>query len=396
MLDAVNSPARRREVLGAYGASSDELVELLAYNQNEFRLPDTWPRFPLASEPFVEAWQEYAHEVQRSSNVDALFARFPQMNFPVAEGISKSPEYRAATQQGAFVPRLPPLSMAGCNVAVHQALAGAIPVITAATRDQFVWLVQAFAHKNEPVRVPPSMGACFVSGYVNWDRIRSLRDAFRTTQPDGNWSPVFQQIKADKALYQDRFILLSRDAYSGVPAAALGVDPDTWPNLSCTLRLEHECTHYFTKRVFGSMRNNVADELIADYAGICAAQGKFQADWLLRFWGLHDAPVYHPGGRLENYRGSLSDGSFHVLQQLVTVAVHHLQTFDNTLTEAQRTPECQALVLAALASLPLELLAHPSCPATLGDLLTERSPSTRSQEPCNALSGQDRDERKQR
>lgn len=59
-----------------------------------------------------------------------------------------------------------------------------------------------------------------------------------------------------------------------------------WRRLSITIRLEHECTHYFTYRVLGSMRNNLLDELIADYQGIVSAIGKYRADWFLRFMGL--------------------------------------------------------------------------------------------------------------
>ena len=46
------------------------------------------------------------------------------------------------------------------------------------------------------------------------------------------------------------------------------------------------------------MRNNLHDELIADYAGITAAIGHYRAAWFLRFLGLEDYPTYRPGGRL--------------------------------------------------------------------------------------------------
>jgi hypothetical protein len=52
---------------------------------------------------------------------------------------------------------------------------------------------------------------------------------------------------------------------------------------------------YFTRRVFGSMRNNMLDELIADYIGIIEAMGTYQADWFLRFVGLEDFPMVRGG-----------------------------------------------------------------------------------------------------
>jgi hypothetical protein len=77
------------------------------------------------------------------------------------------------------------------------------------------------------------------------------------------------------------------------------------------------------------MRNALADELIADYMGIVAAEGRYRADWFLRFVGL-EGPIYRPGGRLQNYRGdpSLSAGAFGALQVAVRRAAQNLETFD--------------------------------------------------------------------
>lgn len=79
------------------------------------------------------------------------------------------------------------------------------------------------------------------------------------------------------------------------------------------------------------MRNNLIDEMIADYTGITAALGRFRADWLLRFYGLESFPVYRQGGRLKNYRGEppLSDPAFSVLQKMVIAAAKNLERFDH-------------------------------------------------------------------
>lgn len=74
------------------------------------------------------------------------------------------------------------------------------------------------------------------------------------------------------------------------------------------------------------MRNNMRDELIADYQGIVAANGgRYRADWFLRFIGLEAFPEYRQGGRLQNYRGQppLSDGAFKILQVLVKDAAEN-------------------------------------------------------------------------
>ena len=90
-------------------------------------------------------------------------------------------------------------------------------------------------------------------------------------------------------------------------------------------------SHYFTRRVFGSMPNNMLDELIADYQGIVAANGgRYRADWFLRFIGLESFSDYREGRRLQNYRGQppLSEGAFKILQILVKDAAENLEKFN--------------------------------------------------------------------
>ena len=273
---------QRRETLLRCGATDASVDELLVYNKNYFTAPEKMPPLPLPDEPFVDAWRRYAAELESPSKADSVFTRFPQLNFAVQEGASLSSAYLAATRQGVYTKTGPAIPLEGCTLSLHSTLAGTMPVITAFSRSQFVYLVQAFTKRNEPVPIPESMGACFVSGYANWDRVTMYRHAFELEHPHASWSAAFQMLKADKTLYQDRFILLSRDPYSGVSAKALGVAEDLWPVLSHRLRLEHECIHYFTLRVFGSMRNNILDELIADYFAI-SALGRFRLPRLRRF-----------------------------------------------------------------------------------------------------------------
>jgi AraC-like DNA-binding protein len=86
----------------------------------------------------------------------------------------------------------------------------------------------------------------------------------------------------------------------------MGLDEQEWLQLSLIIRLEHECIHYLTSRLFNLMRNNLLDELIADYGGIVAACGYYRADWFLRFLGLESFPDYRAGGRLENYHHAIT------------------------------------------------------------------------------------------
>ena len=342
-------------------------AELQAYLANPFDLGslgrDTV--FPLPDEPFVEIWERWAAEARERGAFAVLSEHLPQLRFPVREGISETEGYRAAIRRGVPPPEIP--SATGLEIGrpdlvsleIHESPAGRIPVILARGRDEFAALLRALSRKNEPVPVPDSQGALMVSGYNNWERIR---ERLRRGEE-------MQSIVPHRELYQDRFILLSDGPYSAVPASDLGLNETEWRRISLEIRRDHECAHYFTRRLFGSMRNNVLDELIADYAGMVAATGAFRAAWFLRFLGLEDHPRYRPGGRLDLYRGDppLSDGALHDLHELIQSAAENLERFGvrgQTLSE-------RALVLSALASVRLDELAAPDGIERLERALTE-------------------------
>jgi hypothetical protein len=254
------------------------------------------------------------------------------------------------------------------QLVLHPTLAGCIPLLITGDRADFVSLVQALTRRNEPEPIPDSMGAAMVAGYNNWDRVRRYRQAWEQKhQPGawaGDWADEFKRLIPRKELYQDNFIILSDGPYSGVSAAEMGLTESEWRQASLTIRREHECAHFFTRRVFGSMRNNLLDELIADYMGLVAACGRFRADWFLRFMGLEAFPVYRQGGRLENYRGQppLSDQAFPVLQALVKSAAENLERFD---TQHNREASQTAAVLIALTDLTLEEIASAAAETRL-------------------------------
>lgn len=363
--------AYRSGVLAACGAAGQELEELLLYNENIF-VPDTGAephRVPLPDEPFVAAWDGYAAAAAEKGVYEVLKQRLIQLRFPVQEGISRSDAYQAATRRLGTAEGLPGATGLVLErpelleLTIHPTPAGRIPLLIIRHRADFVILVQALANKNEPVPVPDSMGAAMVTGYNNWDRIFTYKKrwaAARTGNCLGEgWAEEFQRLIPRKELYQDRFIILSDGPYSAVPAREMGLTETEWRRASLVIRREHECTHYFTRRLYGAMRNNILDELIADYLGIVAAAGHYEAGWFLRFAGLEDYPAYRKGGRLENYRGNppLSDGAFRILQLLVKRAAENLAQFDRENTAYLHSPVGQRAMLAALTRLTLEELA---------------------------------------
>jgi len=366
-------------VLRAFGASEGEIGELLAYNENVFDIGSLRPetRFPLPDEPFVDFWWPLADAARERGAFAVLRESLPQLSFPIREGISATAGYRAATRNGVPVETLPEATGLdleepdAIELVLHPSAAGRIPLLIARSRGVFVTLVQALTKKNEPVPIPASQGALMVSGYNNWSRIRELRRAWEareaTRRETATWSEEFARITPHRELYQDRFILLSDGPYSAVPAADLGLDTAAWKEMSLVIRREHECTHYFTRRLFGSMRNNLLDELIADYAGITAAAGSFRAGWCMRFLSA----------RLDIYRGKppLSDGAFRVLQALVAAAAESLERFDGQHPAPSSSRE-KALRIASLATLRLEELASPDAPDRLEQAWSAVSRST--------------------
>ncbi|OUL34028.1 hypothetical protein [Nostoc sp. 106C] len=375
----------RTDVLTYFGATAAQLEELLVYNQNIFeRNSLDCVQFPLNPEPHVATWEEYAVAAEVVGAFEVLKQRLVQLKFPIQEGISQTETYRSATRKGVSVDGMAEATglvlqqPQQLELRLHKSLAGTIPVLLVKNREDFVSLVQALTKRNEPHPIPASMGACIVRGFNNWDRIRQYRRQWETQNPgncsETSWSEEFQRLIPQKQLYQDTFIILSDGFYSNIGASNLGLEESQWQRLSLTIRLEHECTHYFTHRLFGSMRNNIFDELIADYRGIVAAIGYYRADWFLHFLGLESFPNYREGGRLQNYRGQppLSDRAFQILQALVKASAENLQRF-HTEYATEVGLNNQAQILVALSYLTLEELAASEATLRIQKILNNQS-----------------------
>lgn len=366
--------ARRAQVLFAHGASVSVAEELLAYTRppdlGRVSLPT---QVPLPSELAVAAWRSYAAEAAEVGVFQALRQRLIQLQFPIQAGISQSAAYQAATRAGT-----PPAS-AGPGLALkhpdalqlrlHQTLAGVVPILVPHGRHDFVALVRAFAKKNEPAPIPDSMGACIIIGYLNWDRIHTLRQAWSATVEQPAMAEILwqQELRArivpHKPLYHDSLIILSDGEYSGVTASAIGLPTDVWQRDSFQIRLEHECMHYVMRRLLPARPSPIVEELIADLRGMTATWKTFPADRFLRCMGLEPDARYQEGGRLDLYRGepALSEAALTVLIRLVRAAAFNLERLYNGQSSRWATERGQAQLALALACLTLEELAAPEC-----------------------------------
>jgi hypothetical protein len=362
-------------------------AELQRYTARRFTLPSAPPAtVPLEDEPFVATWHSWLEEAAHTGVFATLQRHLPQLAFPVAAGIGASADYQAATRRGVEVASLPGatgLELArpeALSLEIYPSLAGRIPVLLTPCRPDFEALLRALAWRNEPRPVATAQGAAMIAGLTNWPRLRALQAAWAEREPrePATWAAELARLQQTPASYQDRLILVSDGSYSGVPARRLHLDEATWRRLSLTIRIEHECTHYFTRRVFGEMKNHLLDELIADTCALVRATGQFRPGWFLAFLGLEGARRgtlgLRPGGRAQLYRGEppLSDAAFLALAaQLARTA----RALGSALRQRAWTSTAErADLLWSLASMSLAELLAEDGPRRLLERLSPRDP----------------------
>lgn len=382
--------ARRREVLQMFGAHDSIVDEVLAYTDKAGGVEmGERVSFPLQDEAHLDAWTAYARDATEAGAFQALRRRLIQLRIPVRHGISEEDAYRDAVRKGAFeaaeayAPGLVLKQPSGLSLQICHTIAGRIPVLSVRDRDDFVALVQAFTDRHEPVPVPAAMGACIVKGLVNWDRVAAYRRAWEAGQrrseqsSDGQpgdrgigeatgdaWASEFRRFAANKSLYQDMFVISSTGPYSAIRAADAGYSEDEWLERSIAIRHEHEVTHYFTFRLFGSFRSHLFDELIADFVGLVRGTGTYRAELALRCLGLETYPAYQGGGRVEVYRGTppLSDEAFKLVCRLVVESARHLEAVAHQEPGLASDMSRLAELTYALNGLTLEEIAAGAVP----------------------------------
>lgn len=352
-------------------SDASAIREIIGYTENKFtsnsELTD-FNQFPLPDAAFVPAWERYQEQSDAMGVFETLKSHLVQLQFPIQKNISLSDKYRAATLKGKATCGM--LAETGLQLndaealelIIYPSIAGKIPVLIVPDNQDFCNLIRALSHKNEPINIPNSMGAAMINGINNWSRINEMKVNWTANNPFGNWNARFMKnILPNKSLYQDKIIVLSKKTYSGISSESLELTSEQWLNLSLKIRLEHECTHFFTLNQFGHMANNMHDELVADYMGITKVLGKFDARWFLKFVGLENYPKYRQGARLENYLGNppISKKSFEVLTTIVKRAADNVALFDGHLGATKNQQE-RIRRLTSLCSLDLIQISSES------------------------------------
>lgn len=371
--------SQRSAVLQQFGFSGEAAGHILQALARD--LPPVCPdpaRTPLGNELFVPDWIACCIEAQRRGPVAALQDMLFELNFPIAAGVGATPEYQSLALAGSasLEDVRKTLTTSGpvwsqpdkIRVFMHDCGAGLLPVIHAATHADFSTLLRAIVHRNEPVTVPPSMGSSFINGYCNRARYLRIREALALG--------VIAPEARDPQLWKDKLLLLTSGPYSGVSAAAMGLEEQEWLARSTSLRIHHEACHYVNRRLFPRLKFGLQDELIADFAGLMETTGSFRADDFLLFMGLERFPDYRAGGRLENYPrelGTTAEGT-HAVALMLVKAARHLEAYFSGWDSARYLIN-KLRVLAALTWLPLEVLAGQEADAALDQILC--SPASR-------------------
>lgn len=326
----------KRTFMKQFINSSTAIDELLTYTQNKFIQKKTTAH--TLSETFINAWESYEDEAQKEGAFETLKKYLVQLQFPVKEGISQTEDYKNVTLKGKQKTTKECLELQQPDqlslTLYKNPMVGKIPVIITPDVDDFTTIICALGNKNEPQEFPKSMGALCINGLNNWDRLHKLKSEWLQKNPFGNWNEAFKKHVLPKPfLFKDKIIVLSQKGYSGIQSDEVNMTDDAWKKASLIIRREHECAHVFTLQYYGSMANNMHDEIVADYAGITKVLGQFNKQWFLRFLGLENYPNYRNGGRLQNYQSpiQLSEEAFKGLQVLMYNISDTIEKFDTAL-----------------------------------------------------------------
>ena len=229
-----------------------------------------------------------------------LSLRYPQLRLPIAAGMSGSERYRAAVLCG-IIPDADPEGFGSALDSfqeVRTAL-GTVGVWCLEDRADFVRAVQALAYRCEPVEIPAAVGAQYIGGLANWEKIRAHKAQY-LAGGGRDWGREFRRFTADKANYTDSLILLSSGFYSDIPPEEISMSAEEWKSRSMTIRRYHELTHFLYRRAYPGDVDVVRDEVLADCMGLLAAFGSYSPALARRFLGIREGTLL-PDARLRHY-----------------------------------------------------------------------------------------------
>lgn len=315
----MDAPAGLADLRGR-SCGMSESSRLDKYLRNEFLdgASGSLPELPLENESHVASWRSW-HE-DAAVRCTLLAEQLPQLLFGVGAGVSRTPAYHQAILGGDMHARPPGDDLPDAEIwfSVEAHWAGSLPVLRSHDRDTFEWLYRVLGFKGELVRIAPSVHALLITGLPNPGRLVAVQEAWERGElaedplVDGctSWNEAVQSLdRGDRTRFRDRILLTHEEQYASLGAedVGAGLTESEWSRKSKIIRQEHEFSHYATRRMFGNMRFNLHDELIADCMGFTKAFGCFDAELFMKGLGITSGELPGPDARAWTYVQELAE-----------------------------------------------------------------------------------------
>ena len=265
------------------------------YLRHRYEIPAALPDLPLEDEPFVALWRE-------TSGKDVLYYLAEEFDLPVSDFDWE--------RTGSL------------RITFADTLGGRLPVLMTGDHRDFCNLDALLNGRQESMEIPLTVNA-------------------------------FTMQTRAAGIFRHRVLLLNRAPYSNISAGVMGLAEDDWLDRSHRLRQRHECAHYETLRLFGSMRNHALDEILADTLGQIAAFGSFDANRQRVFFGLIRGKSTCTG-RLSFYCKDLKEADRPLIYHAVDAILDTVADEVNSLL-AQKADDTALLVSLAGTSLAQRL-----------------------------------------
>lgn len=229
-----------------------------------------------------------------------LSKQYPQLLIPIAENAHKTVLYRDAVMRGQQVCKEPDfIGSPEDSYTVEKTPVGNIGILCLGNRQDFEHALCALAYRCEPRAIPASVGANYIGGLPNWEKIRKHKQDY-LEYGGSDWTREFRRFTADKTNFTDSLILLSTGYYSNIQPEEIGLSSECWKKKSLEIRKQHELTHFIYRKSYPGDVDVIRDEVLADYIGIKKAFGTYIPEYARMFLGI-DCDNIPDGARIRHY-----------------------------------------------------------------------------------------------
>ena len=232
---------------------------------------------------------------------------YPQLYLPVYKGASTSELYQKIVSSGyAYQSDATCFSLSDEDELIYiDTPYGRLTCIYLSCRDDFENFIRIMRYECEPVMIPASIGAMFITGINNQRKLEGHQKEYIKERNRDAYN-AFQYFIAKKKNCTDKIIVLSKGGYSGVDYKRTKYPLSRWYEISKKIRIYHEYTHFIYRNLFMEKRDIIREEIICDAMGLLYAISEYDTSLAKMFLGV-EHEKYTWGGRLESYIEKGSD-----------------------------------------------------------------------------------------